>query len=49
MKTIDHTVLLALSYFQPMNIFLTQFWTVKILIHKPPPRHTSRYRTGAID
>ena len=21
-----------------MNIFLTQFWTVKLLIHKPPPR-----------
>ena len=21
-----------------MNIFLTQFWTVKLLIHKPQPR-----------
>ena len=22
-----------------MNIFLTQFWTVNLLIHKPQPRH----------
>ena len=22
-----------------LNIFLTQFWTVKLLIHKPQPRH----------
>ena len=22
-----------------MNIFLTQFWTEKLLIHKPQPRH----------
>ena len=40
-------VLLALSYFQYffccrlMNIFLAQFWTVKLLIHKLQPRHTS--------
>ena len=44
LKAIDHTVLLALSYFRYffcfrlMNIFLTQFWTVKLLIHKPQPR-----------
>ena len=43
-KAIDHTVLLTLSYFwifffcRLMNIFLTQFWTVKLLIHKPQPR-----------
>ena len=42
-KAIDHTVLFALSYFRNlfccrlMNIFLTQFWTVKLLIHKPQP------------
>ena len=33
-KAIDHTIILAL-----MNIFLTQFWTEKFLIHKPQPRH----------
>ena len=24
---------------QLMNIFLTQFWTVRLLIHKPQTRH----------
>ena len=47
-KAIDHTFFLALSYFryffccQLMNIFLTQFWTVKLLIHKPQPRHRKK-------
>ena len=45
-KAIDHTIILALIYFPYffwcllMNIFLTQFWTEKLLIHKPQPRHT---------
>ena len=44
-KAINHTIILALSYFlyffwcQLMNIFLAQFWTEKLLIHKPQPRH----------
>ena len=48
-KAIDHTIILALSYFQYnfllVNIFLTQFWTVNLLIHKPKPR---RIREGQI-
>ena len=27
-----------------MNIFLTQFWPVKLLIHKPQPRHKKRLK-----
>ena len=43
-KAIDHTVLLAPSYFRKfvccrlMNTFLTQFWTLNLLIHNPQPR-----------
>ena len=43
-KAINHRVLLSLDYFWYifhcwlMNIFLTQFWTEKLLIHKPQPR-----------
>ena len=46
-KAIDHTIILALSYFpyifwcQLMHIFLTQFWTEKLLIYKPQPRPIS--------
>ena len=43
LKAINHMVLLALSYFRyffllSTDIFLTQFWTGKLLIHKPQPR-----------
>ena len=48
-KAIDHTVILALfgAIFGTLfccrliNIFLTQFWTENLLIHKPQPRHTT--------
>ena len=46
-KAFDHMIILPLSYFlyilfwcRLMNIFLTQFWTEQLLIHKPQHRLT---------
>ena len=42
-------IFLILFWRRLMNIFLTQFWTEKLLIHKPQPRRkSSPYQLGSI-